>query len=120
MQAAFPSSSLVALQLQSGSISVQKWYQSIEIMDAVDKIIPIYGTVWTPYNHMSWVDTTYCNFKSVGCAFESHRGLKFLLNRSGYDKEESIFFMTFFKMPFTDFRLSAVIICFVWSRIGYK
>ena len=58
-QVAFPSSCLVALKLQSGATPVQSRYQSMEIMDTVAKITPRYGTVWTQYHYMYWVDTTY-------------------------------------------------------------
>jgi len=59
LQVAIPSSC-------SGATPVQPRYQNMENMDTVDKTTPRYGTRWTLYHRMYWVDTNYCHFESVG------------------------------------------------------
>lgn len=59
-----------ALQLQSGEIPVQKRYQSMEVMDTVDKITPRYGAVWTLHHHKFMGAVASGPIESLGWWFE--------------------------------------------------
>jgi len=39
-----------------GAVLVQIEYQSMEIMDSMDGFTPIYGTQWTYYHYIYWVE----------------------------------------------------------------